>query len=147
MIVTATGLEMLFLGGIEIKVDGKTMQPSETFIYKGFMADNTPNMFVCTGYTNASWTLKIDLTNKYACRLINYMDKHDYQYCRPDAEPDLVSAPLLELTSGYIARGENDFPKQATRAPWKLHQNYIYDNLSLRFSSVKDNAMTFHKAA
>ena len=144
MIITATGLNMLFLGGIEIEVDGKIMKASEQFVYKGLMANNTPNLYVATGYTNASWTLKVDLTNKYACRLINYLDKHNYRYSMPIFPEGIESAPLLDLNSGYIKRGEGDFPKQGTERPWKLHQNYIFDNLSLRFSFLKDKSITFH---
>lgn len=144
MIVTATGLEMLFLGGIEVEVDGKTMDPAQMYVYKGLMCSQIPNLYIATGYTNASWTLKVDLTNKYACRLINYMDKQGHKYCMPESTADIVSAPLLDLSSGYIKRGEGRFPKQATTAPWKMNQNYILDNLALRFSSVENENLIFH---
>lgn len=147
MIVTATGLEMLFMGGIEVSVDGTVVEPSESFVYKGFMVNSVPNMFAAVGYTNASWTLKVDLTNRYACRVINYLEKQGYQYCQPEVDDGIVEAPLLDLTSGYIQRGQAGFPKQATKTPWKLYQNYIFDKLSLRFAAVKDGTMTFHKAS
>ncbi|NND82253.1 MAG: NAD(P)/FAD-dependent oxidoreductase [Gammaproteobacteria bacterium] len=144
IIVTATGLQMLFLGGIEVTVDNESMTPYDTFIYKGFMGSGTPNLYVATGYTNASWTLKVDLTNKHACRLINYMDRNGYQYCVPIADQNIEPAPLLNLDSGYIKRGEKGFPRQATEKPWKLNQNVILDNLALRYSPVTNPALKFH---
>ena len=144
IVVSATGLEMLFLGGIETQVDGKTLNPSETYIYKGFMCDQAPNMFASVGYTNASWTLKVDLTNKYACRLINHIDRKGYRYCAAQVTEPLEDEPLLDLSSGYIQRGLKMFPKQAKTAPWRLRQNYILDALSLKYSSVADNAMKFY---
>ena len=145
VIVTATGLELLFLGGIELIVDGEVVDPSQRYIYKGFMCNGAPNMFAALGYTNASWTLKVDLTNEYACRLINYLDREGLQYCSPEATPDLVETPLLNLDSGYIRRGEGMLPKQGDKVPWKLYQNYLYDRFSLKYTSIKDTAMTFGK--
>jgi cation diffusion facilitator CzcD-associated flavoprotein CzcO len=144
IIVTATGLEMLFLGGIEIVIDQQKLSPSERYVYKGFMCNGVPNMFNAVGYTNASWTLKVDLTNEYACRLINYMERNGYRYCSPELTDGIVKRPLLDLQSGYIQRGEADFPKQGDRAPWKLYQNYIYDRFSLKYSSLDDDAMVFY---
>ncbi len=143
IIVTATGLDMLFLGGMDVVVDGKVNQPNEVFIYKGFMCNDTPNMFASVGYTNASWTLKVDLTNKYACRLINYMQANGHRYCVPRVSNDIQATPLLDLDSGYIKRAAHRFPQQGSRAPWKLYQNYIFDKLSLKFSPVRDGAMEF----
>ena len=143
MIVTATGLDMLFLGGMEIVVDGKTSNPNEVFIYKGFMCNDTPNMFAAVGYTNASWTLKVDLTNRYACRLINYNDQKGHRICVPRASDDIQEAPLLDLDSGYIKRAEHRFPKQGSKAPWKLYQNYIFDKFTLKYSPVSDGSMEF----
>ena len=145
IVVTATGLEMLFLGGIQVEVDKNIMQASSSYVYKGFMCNDTPNLFASVGYTNASWTLKVDLTNDYACRVINYMDKQGYDYCVAKISTDIVAAPLLDLSSGYIQRGQDKFPKQATKIPWRLHQNYILDNLLLRFASIKDSAMHFYR--
>jgi monooxygenase len=146
LVITATGLEMLFLGGIEVTIDGVANNPRSLYIYKGFMCSGTPNMFACLGYTNASWTLKVDLSNQYACRLINYIDQNGYDYCTPEANSDLVDAPLLNLSSTYIQRSIDSFPKQATTLPWKLYQNFIYDNLSLRFTPVTDKSIKFLKA-
>ncbi len=146
IIVTATGLNMLFVGGIEINIDGRQMQAGNTYIYKGLMCNGVPNMFSATGYTNASWTLKVDLTNKYACRLINYLDANGYQYCVPEVDQDIEAAPLLDLSSGYIQRSVDAFPKQATKTPWRLYQNYLYDKFTLAFTPLKDRAMRFHRA-
>ena len=143
IIVTATGLEMLFMGGIEIVVDGKINDAGSTLVYKGFMGSGIPNLYMATGYTNASWTLKVDLTNRYACRMINYLDKHGHKSCMPSADAGVQTAPLLDLDSGYIKRGEDKFPKQGTERPWTMHQNYILDNLALRFASIKDPAIDF----
>jgi len=144
IIVTATGLDMLFMGGIDVEVDGAAVNPAKLYVYKGLMCSEIPNLYLATGYTNASWTLKVDLTNKYACRVINYMEKHGYKYCVPQSTSDIVAAPLLDLNSGYIKRGEDRFPKQATTAPWKMNQNYILDNLALRFSAVSNESLIFH---
>jgi cation diffusion facilitator CzcD-associated flavoprotein CzcO len=147
IIVTATGLNMLFVGGIELFVDDQRLTPGDLYIYKGLMCNSVPNLFSATGYTNASWTLKVDLTNKYACRLINYLDKHDYQYCMPEIDSDVVAAPLLDLSSGYIQRSISEFPRQATRRPWRLYQNYIYDKLTLALTPLRDKTMKFCKIA
>lgn len=146
IIVTATGLNMLFMGGISITVDGNTVTPGEKFIYKGLMCNDVPNMFSATGYTNASWTLKVDLTNKYACRLINYLRRNGYQYCVPRVTGNIKAAPLLDLQSGYIQRSIDEFPKQATTTPWRLYQNYLYDKFTLACLPLRDRAMKFYKA-
>jgi cation diffusion facilitator CzcD-associated flavoprotein CzcO len=143
IVVTATGLEMLFMGGIEMVVDGEVVEPSECYVYKGLMISGVPNMYIATGYTNASWTLKVDLTNRYACRVINYMKDKGYRSCLPETMGDLESAPLLDLQSGYIKRGEADFPMQSTSAPWKMHQNFILDNLALKFKGVAHPSLVF----
>lgn len=143
VVVTATGLKMLFAGGIEVSLDGKPVEPYQHYVYKGVMCSDVPNIFIATGYTNASWTLKVDLTNQYACRLINYNTKNGYRYCVPKPESEMHPAPLLDLASGYIQRGEKGFPRQATNTPWKLYQNYIYDKVTLGFTSLDDKQMEF----
>ena len=143
MIVTATGLDMLFLGGMEVVVDGQVADPANVLIYKGFMCNDTPNLFAAVGYTNASWTLKVDLTNRFACRLINQIDRHGHRYCVPRLPDGIEQTALLDLDSGYIKRAEHRFPKQGSKAPWRLYQNYIFDKLTLRFWPLKDGSMTF----
>ncbi len=107
------------------------------------MFSNVPNMSLAFGYTNASWTLKCDLTNQYVCRLLNHMDKHQYQICCPKLDKHIQTEPFLPLTSGYIQRFLNKLPKSGTKSPWKLKQNYIYDSLMLRWGSVIDDVIEF----
>lgn len=146
IIVTATGLDLVAFGGATMKVDGEEVKPNEHFSYKGMMLDDVPNMVSIIGYTNASWTLKADLTAEYVCRLLNHMDKHGYDYCMPhnsDATQD--ESPLLDLTAGYVQRAVEKFPKQGAKAPWRVYQNYLLDLLKMRFSPVTDRYMQFRR--
>ena len=146
IVVTATGLELLVLGGMQLSVDDKPVKIPETLGYKGMMFSDLPNFALAAGYTNASWTLKCDLTSDYVCRLLSYMDKHDYQYCVPKInDPEMQRIPFLDLASGYVDRAKDQFPKQGTKAPWRLYQNYLLDILSLRFASLRDKAMKFYR--
>lgn len=147
IIVTATGLNLVALGGAELVVDGEKRALPDTMSYKGMMLSDVPNLALVVGYTNASWTLKADLTDEYVCRLINFMDQHGYDYCTPKADPFVQSAPFLDLNSGYVQRALDHLPKQGDRAPWKLYQNYLFDLLKLRYGSVTDQVMTFSRAA
>lgn len=146
LVVTATGLELRFLGGIDLEVDGERVSPADTFAYKGMMCSDVPNMALSLGYTNASWTLKADLTAEYVCRLLRHMDSHGYDICcprLPDRPPH--AEPMLALDAGYIRRGRHRFPKEADHAPWKLHQNYVLDVLALRYGRVRDEVMRFER--
>ncbi|MET0591913.1 MAG: NAD(P)/FAD-dependent oxidoreductase [Polyangiaceae bacterium] len=144
LIVTATGLELLALGGVLLSVDGARVELSKTMSYKGMMYTDVPNLASCIGYTNASWTLKCDLTCAYVCRLLNHLEKSGYRRCTPRASDPTVSAePWIDFTSGYVQRSLHKFPKQGSRAPWKLHQNYALDTLSLAYAPVEDGAMEF----
>jgi cation diffusion facilitator CzcD-associated flavoprotein CzcO len=144
IIITATGLNMLMLGGIQIAVDGKPVKFSETMNFKGLMFSNVPNLFAVFGYTNASWTLKSDLTCAYAARLINHMDRRGYVTCTPRLRDLSVKPePLIDFSSGYVLRAINQLPRQGSKKPWKLYQNYVRDLLSLRFGSVDDGALEF----
>jgi monooxygenase len=147
IIITATGLEVRMFGGTDIRVDGKKVKPNEHFSYKGMMLDDVPNAVNVVGYTNASWTLKADLTCEYTCRLINHMDKHGYDYCQPHKqEAEDEEDPLLDLNSGYVLRALDRLPKQGQKAPWRVYQNYVFDLLKMRFAPVDDDAMEFHHA-
>jgi monooxygenase len=146
IIVTATGLELLVLGGMQLLVDGEPVNIPETLGYKGMMFSDVPNFALAAGYTNASWTLKCDLTSEYVCRLLAYMDKEGYQYCVPQIDdPQMESVPFLDLASGYVDRAIDQFPKQGTKAPWRLHQNYLLDIFNLRVASLRDKAMKFYR--
>ena len=147
IIVTATGLDLVALGGMALEVDGETLDLGKTLSYKGMMLSGVPNLAFTVGYTNASWTLKADLTCAYVCRLLNYMDRHRYRQCMPrNNDPSLQEAPLIDLSSGYVLRSLDRFPKQGSKAPWRLYQNYVLDLLSLRFGRVDDSGMTFERA-
>jgi monooxygenase len=148
LIVTATGLDLLALGGIELVVDGRAVEVAKTLGYKGMMLSGVPNLAVALGYTNASWTLKCDLTCGYVCRLINFMERQGYQQCTPqNLDPSVREVPFIDFSSGYVQRSIHKFPKQGSKAPWKLHQNYALDILALRFGALEDGAMVFSRPA
>ncbi len=148
LIVTATGLNLEVLSGLEITVDGTSVDLSKTFNYKGMMYSDVPNLASAFGYTNASWTLKCDLTCEYVCRLLNHMDKTGNRQATPrNTDPTLGAEPALDFTSGYVQRSIDKFPKQGTRAPWKLYQNYALDIVSLKFGKIEDGTMEFSNKA
>jgi cation diffusion facilitator CzcD-associated flavoprotein CzcO len=145
MIVTATGLVLVPVGGAKLTVDGQPVDLSKRFIYKGMMYSDVPNLASVFGYTNASWTLKADLVCEYVCRLLNHMDRHGYRMCTPhNGDPTLQEEPWVNFSSGYIQRALAHQPKQGSRRPWKLYQNYALDLLSLRFGRLRD-AMVFSR--
>ena len=147
IIVSATGLQMLALGGVRLAVDGTPVEPGRTFIYKGLMLGNVPNFAFCVGYTNASWTLRADLSSGFVCRLLNYMDRHGYRTCIPACDPGSLEArPLLDLTSGYVVRATAHLPKQAAEKPWRIRQNYILDMLTMRLGRLEDGVLKFGAA-
>jgi len=144
IIVSATGLELLAMGGMQISVDGKAVDISEALQYKGMMLSDVPNFAFATGYTNASWTLKCDLSSQYVCRLLKYLDKQKLAICVPrNSNKELKRVPSIGLDSGYINRSIDKFPKEGVVAPWRLHQNYFLDLLGLRFGSVRERTMEF----
>jgi monooxygenase len=148
VIVTATGLNMLVFGGIELSVDKRPIELPQTTSYKGMMLGGVPNMAFAIGYTNASWTLKCDLTCEYVCRLLNHMDACGYAQCVPDdSDPTIERQPMIDFSSGYVQRAIHQFPKQGSKPPWRLYQNYPRDILGLRFGSVEDGAMRFSGSA
>jgi len=139
IIVSATGLDLQFFGGVDIQVDNKAVLAKDTMTYKGMMFSGVPNFALSSGYTNASWTLKCDLTSAYVCRLLNHMDKKGYTQARPELDwADMEVAPLLDFTSGYVVRKLDELPKQGTVTPWRLHQNYLLDIMMLRMGRVTD---------
>jgi monooxygenase len=144
IIITATGLNLQLMGGMALSVDGRDVEVAETYSYKGFMFSGVPNLAATFGYTNASWTLKADLGADYVCRLLRHMDEHGYRSCTPRApDPTLAVEPFLGLTSGYVLRSVDALPKQGSRAPWRLHQNYILDLRLLRHGRLEDEGIEF----
>ena len=144
IIVSATGLTVKLMGGVRMIVDGVPTAPAGGMVYKGMMIGGIPNFAFALGYTNASWTLKCDLVSRYVCRLLNRMHRRGETMCLPvppgvDVEP----RPLIDFSSGYIKRAEAHVPKQGSRAPWRLRQNYALDLLSLGFGRLEDGVMTF----
>lgn len=144
IIVPATGLQLQSLGGMDLIVDEQPITIGETTNYKGFTLSNVPNFAWTVGYTNASWTLKADLTSNYVCRLLNHMEKHGFSVCVPELDEDMPdAAPILDLSSGYIQRALDLMPKQGTKQPWRIHHNYVADLLHLKFERVDDGVMHF----
>ncbi|HST69106.1 MAG TPA: NAD(P)/FAD-dependent oxidoreductase [Solirubrobacterales bacterium] len=139
VIITATGLNLLVLGGIEITVDGERKEFRDLVGYKGMMFNGVPNMALALGYTNASFTLKCDLVSQYICRLLNHMDAHGYRVAVPrDPGPSVPRESFIDLKSGYVLRSLDQLPKQGTRHPWRLHQNYAADIRLLKHGPVDD---------
>jgi cation diffusion facilitator CzcD-associated flavoprotein CzcO len=147
LIVTATGLDLLALGGIELAVDEREVSLPETMGYRGMMLSDVPNFAFAIGYTNASWTLKCDLTCEYVCRLLSYMDARGYRQCVPRIRDAAVKPlPFIDFTSGYVLRAIEKFPKQGSKAPWRLYQNYPLDIVSLKRGAIDDGALEFSRA-
>ncbi len=144
VIITATGLNLLMLGGIRLAVDGAEADLAGTLTYKGMMLEGVPNLAFALGYTNSSWTLKADLTGEYVSRLLSHMDRHGHRQCvaRND-DPTIVERPLLDFTPNYVLRSLAHLPKSGSRAPWRLRMNYAADVVALRFGSVDDGVMRF----
>ena len=146
VIVTATGLKLLALGGIRISVDGAIIEPGKAMSYKGLMLSDVPNCAICVGYSNASWTLRADLSSMFVCRLLNYMNQKSYRQCTPRYDDSSgTKQPLLGLKSGYVQRGVDQFPKQGHSSPWVMRQNYLFDLLSLHYGKVDDGALVFSR--
>jgi monooxygenase len=148
VIVTATGLNLLALGGIELSVDGATVDLAETMAYKAMMISDVPNFAFAVGYTNASWTLKVDLVCEHLGRLLAYMDEHGYASCTPhNDDPTLQTRPLLDFAAGYVQRSVHEWPRQGSRLPWSLAMSYAQDVKNLRIAPVEDHALRFARRA
>lgn len=143
VIVTATGLEMKLMDDMPVRIDGQPVVFADTLNYRGMMFSGVPNLAYTFGYTNASWTLKADLTAGYVVRLLGVMRKRGMRQATPVArDGDAGADAFIDFTSGYVRRAVERFPKQGRRAPWRLHQHYLKDVLALRFGRV-DDAMAF----
>ncbi|MDP3870492.1 NAD(P)/FAD-dependent oxidoreductase [Phenylobacterium sp.] len=148
IVVSATGLVLQAMNGLKLSVDGRPIDPGKTLSYKGMMYSDVPNLASAFGYTNASWTLKCDLTCEYVCRLLNHMKKTGNRQVTPrNDDPNIGEVPWLDFSSGYVQRAMASFPKQGTKAPWKLHQNYALDLMNLRFTKIEDGVLAFTNKA
>ncbi|HWD54590.1 MAG TPA: NAD(P)/FAD-dependent oxidoreductase [Acidimicrobiales bacterium] len=148
VVVTATGLQLLFLGGIALTVDGSPVDPADHLTYKGMMLEGVPNLAIAIGYTNASWTLKCDLTCDYVCRLLNHMHEHGFAASvARNHDDDALEETMLGLTSGYIQRSAHLLPKQGAHYPWRVHMSYLRDYRALKMTPVDDGFMEFGGSA
>ncbi len=146
IIITATGLNLQLFGGATVTVDGQPVDLTKTMAYKGMMLSGLPNMIYTVGYTNASWTLKADLVSEFACRLLNYMDANGFETVvveRPGS--DVEERPFMDFTPGYVLRSLDELPKQGSRTPWRLNQNYLRDIRLIRRGKIDDEGLRFTK--
>ncbi|MCH9667876.1 MAG: NAD(P)/FAD-dependent oxidoreductase [Actinomycetia bacterium] len=147
IIVTATGLQLQALGGIRIKVDGAEVNPSDRFVYKEYLLEDVPNMAWCIGYTNASWTLRADMTAKSFAKLLAYLDTHGYTHAYPHrGSGPMAEKPAFDLQSGYVKRSPHALPKSGTHRPWNVRHNYVLDVIDHRFDRIEES-MVFGRAA
>ena len=147
IIVTATGLVLRLFSRMQLIVDNTLVDMPKTLVYKGMMFSDIPNLAFAVGYTNASWTLKCDLTAEYVCRLLNHMDQHDYAFCTPRVhDPDIEEEPVIDFNAGYVLRALDTLPRQGSKTPWRLHQNYMKDLRMMRYGRVDDGTMEFRVA-
>ncbi|MBT8093154.1 MAG: NAD(P)/FAD-dependent oxidoreductase [Gammaproteobacteria bacterium] len=151
IIITATGLDLLVLGGIRIEVDGEAIDLAETFTYKGVMTSGVPNLVSTFGYINASWTLRADLIAEYACRVINYLDESGRRQCMPllrEEDRNMIALPWIsQFSSGYLQRVLPELPKQGDREPWTNWQDYNLDRQRFRSDPLEDGVLTFSNPA
>jgi cation diffusion facilitator CzcD-associated flavoprotein CzcO len=144
IVVTATGLRLLALGGLQLAVDGREIKLPDTMAYKGMMLSDVPNFAFTIGYTNASWTLKADLVSEYVVRLLKHLDAHGFDQCVPtNDDPAVTERPLMDFQAGYVLRSIDEFPKAGSRAPWQLGMSYAHDVLKLRHGRIDDGALRF----
>ena len=141
IVVAATGLQLNVLGDVQLSVDGAPCDLSKALVYKGMMFSGVPNLASTFGYTNASWTLKADLTARFVCRLLARMDATGTAVAVPVRDPRVREQPFIDFSSGYVQRAVAMLPKQGDRKPWKLAQNYIVDLATLRFSPLRDGVL------
>ncbi|QRK08418.1 NAD(P)/FAD-dependent oxidoreductase [Archangium violaceum] len=146
IVVTATGLELQLLSDVEFSIDGERRDLSKCLSYKAMMFSDVPNLAYTFGYTNASWTLKADLTSEYVCRLLNHMERYGATTCMPRRDPSVEERPFLDFSAGYVQRALDLMPKQGSKRPWRLYQNYLLDLFTLRFGRVDDGTMEFSRA-
>ena len=145
IVILATGLNLKFAGGVKHSFDGKQLDITEHYIYRGMMFSGIPNLAFTVGYTNSSWTLKTDLTGRYVCRLLNKMDRGNYATVTPQIKGDIGEVPMLDFDAGYVLRAKEMMPKNGDRLPWKNYQNYVRDFVGLRLGRLNDKELEFRK--
>jgi monooxygenase len=143
IVVLATGLNLKFAGGVEYQIDEKPVDFTQHYIYRGMMFSDMPNLAFTVGYTNSSWTLKVELTANYMCRLLNHMQNQGHDCVVPRLKGSITEEPFLDFNAGYVLRSRDRFPKQGNRLPWKNYQNYIKDFISLRLGKLRDKELEF----
>lgn len=144
IIVTATGLQLQALGGVRVSVDGTEVKPQDRFSYKAHMLDGVPNLFWCIGYTNASWTLRADMTARATAKLIGHMKANGYTHAYPHLGPEpIVEKPTWDLQAGYVRRSLNALPKSGAKRPWVVRQDFLADAIDFRFRDKIDEEMVF----
>jgi cation diffusion facilitator CzcD-associated flavoprotein CzcO len=143
VIVTATGLTLSPFGGIELVIDGEKLDPTSAMTYRALMLSGVPNFVFTIGYTNASWTLKVDLVAEFTCRLLAHMSAHAYRRVVPVRDPSVAETPLMDFTSGYILRALDQLPHQGDREPWRLRQSYLRDRRTIRHAPLEDGVLEF----
>ena len=144
LIVTATGLDLQLFGGMDLVIDGEAKAPGDLVVYRGLMYGDVPNFANVFGYTNASWTLKADLTCHYVCRLLNHMDETGTEICVPNLKDSDVDIQTMQpLDSGYFIRAADKLPKEGTDMPWQQHHDYVADTKALKKDPLEDGAMQF----
>ncbi len=140
VIVTATGLQLQALGGITITVDGEKVDPTDRFVYKEFLIEDLPNMAWCIGYTNASWTLRADMTARAVAKLLAYMGEHGYTHAYPHlGDVQMTEKPTFNLEAGYVKRALHALPKSGIHRPWHVRHNYVLDVIDHRFDRIEES--------
>ena len=147
IVVTATGLKIMPLGGAGVSVDGRRVRLADTMVYRGAMLSGVPNLVLTMGYTNASWTLRADLITQYVIRLLRRLQRRGCDFVVAERDPAVQERPLIDFSSGYVQRAKDVLPSQGDRFPWRVHQNYLRDLIVTRYSRLQDPALHFRKAA
>ncbi len=147
IIITATGLDLVALGGVEVVIDGEPVSLPDKLVYKSAMLSDVPNLAFVFGYTNSSWTLKLDLVCDYVCRVMAHMDRLGFDACVPvNADPGMATRPFLDFGAGYVQRAVSRFPRQGTTGPWQVKMSYAADQRLLRDGTVNDGILRFSRA-
>ena len=140
IVVTATGLQLQALGGIELHVDGERVDPTDRFVYKEYLLEGVPNMAWCIGYTNASWTLRADMTAKAVAKLLSYMGSHGYTHAYPHlGSADITEKPAWDIKANYVKRALHALPKSGTKRPWNVRHNWALDAVDHRFDRIEES--------